>query len=263
MKIHLNLIESRLRMLIEEWVVPFNRGDFQNRLAHQLVDAMQDHIYTGDDGQAFVPAQYIIRISPILVDELQGSDVLTHLPDALEQAAQENGLLFSSTPVIRLEADHSYGLEDIYVRALPELISPGNTASLSLKNLPGNRLSTGELQVSAYLIVNGSRIFPLKHSVINLGRRPDNHLVLDDPRVSRVHAQLRYNRGQFILFDLNSTGGTTVNGQRIHQQTLKPGDVISLAGAALIYGEEPKADEGSSDTTRLPNSFTPPPEIIG
>jgi pSer/pThr/pTyr-binding forkhead associated (FHA) protein len=40
------------------------------------------------------------------------------------------------------------------------------------------------------------------------------------------------------LFDLNSTGGTFVNGQRTSQTVLYPGDVISLAGVALIFGQD-------------------------
>jgi pSer/pThr/pTyr-binding forkhead associated (FHA) protein len=51
-------------------------------------------------------------------------------------------------------------------------------------------------------------------------------IVIDDPRVSRNHAQLR-DTGRFVLFDLNSTGGPQ-NGQRTSQTVLYPGDVISL-----------------------------------
>jgi pSer/pThr/pTyr-binding forkhead associated (FHA) protein len=41
-----------------------------------------------------------------------------------------------------------------------------------------------------------------------------------------------------MIFDLNSTGGTFVNGKRVTQSMLYPGDVISLAGVPLIYGQE-------------------------
>ncbi|MBK6645463.1 MAG: FHA domain-containing protein [Anaerolineales bacterium] len=45
-------------------------------------------------------------------------------------------------------------------------------------------------------------------------------------------------KGRFVVFDLNSTGGTFVNGQRTSQSVLYPGDVISLAGVALIFGQD-------------------------
>jgi pSer/pThr/pTyr-binding forkhead associated (FHA) protein len=74
--------------------------------------------------------------------------------------------------------------------------------------------------------------------VINIGRRPDNQLVINDSRVSRIHAQLRAINGLYIIFDLDTTGGTFVNGQKINQCTLYPGDVISLAGVPLIFGQD-------------------------
>ena len=41
------------------------------------------------------------------------------------------------------------------------------------------------------LIVGGNQLVPLNRSVTNIGRRLDNHVIIDDPRVSRAHAQLR------------------------------------------------------------------------
>jgi pSer/pThr/pTyr-binding forkhead associated (FHA) protein len=91
---------------------------------------------------------------------------------------------------------------------------------------------------NAFLIIEGVKVYALAESVVNIGRRLENQLVIDDPRVSRNHAQLRAIKGRFVLFDLNSTGGTFVNGQRTSQTVLYPGDVISLAGVALIFGQD-------------------------
>ena len=73
---------------------------------------------------------------------------------------------------------------------------------------------------------------------MNIGRRQDNDVVIEDARVSRSHAQLRKVHDGYVIFDLNSSGGTFVNGLRITQQTLKAGDVISMAGVGVIYGED-------------------------
>jgi pSer/pThr/pTyr-binding forkhead associated (FHA) protein len=62
--------------------------------------------------------------------------------------------------------------------------------------------------------------------------------VIDDARISRTHAQLRVSRGQYVIFDLDSSGGTWVNGKQVRQQVLRPGDVVSLAGVPLVYGQE-------------------------
>lgn len=87
----------------------------------------------------------------------------------------------------------------------------------------------------AYLIVEGRNLFPLRHSMITIGRRYENTLVLNDPRVSRVHAQLRALNGRFVVFDLNSRGGTFVNGKKVEHSLVYDGDVISLAGVELIF----------------------------
>jgi pSer/pThr/pTyr-binding forkhead associated (FHA) protein len=54
-----------------------------------------------------------------------------------------------------------------------------------------------------------------------------------------------------MLFDLNSSGGTFVNGQRIDQSILYPGDVVSLAGVTLIFGQDlpagNNADRGGTE----------------
>ncbi len=58
----------------------------------------------------------------------------------------------------------------------------------------------------------------LDRPVLTLGRDPSCDLVLDHPTVSRLHAQIRKMDGNFVLFDLKSTNGTFVNGQRVEVQ---------------------------------------------
>ncbi len=79
--------------------------------------------------------------------------------------------------------------------------------------------------------------FPLLGTVVTLGRHEDNHIVIDDPRVSRHHAQLTWDRQTFALEDLDSGNGTWVNGQRIAgRRYLKPGDEIGLSPeVVLVY----------------------------
>ena len=86
--------------------------------------------------------------------------------------------------------------------------------------------------------MEGVRVFPLVKAIINIGRRLENHLIIEDLRVSRSHAQLRAIHGQFVLFDLSSTRGTFVNGQRITQAILYPNDTISLGGVVLTFKQE-------------------------
>jgi hypothetical protein len=71
---------------------------------------------------------------------------------------------------------------------------------------------------------------------ITIGRGLDNNVVFhDDQRVSRHHARIVFKYGQFLLYDLNSTNGTSVNEQPVTQIVLSPGDRISLGGLELIF----------------------------
>jgi FHA domain len=108
---------------------------------------------------------------------------------------------------------------------------------------------------SAFLILQGTRIIPLNQPVITIGRRLDNHVILEDPRVSRTHAQIKLINDRFVIFDTNSTGGTYVNGKRTDQSVLYPGDVISLAGVVFIYSQELPAKPGDVKIIELGSPF--------
>jgi hypothetical protein len=104
-----------------------------------------------------------------------------------------------------------------------------------------------------FLIVDGERHMELNEPVISVGRALDNDVILEDRRVSRHHAQLRRRYGRYILYDLGSSGGTTINGYPVQECVLEPGDVISLAGVEVIYGEDPteSTDLAEGDTSSL------------
>jgi len=105
---------------------------------------------------------------------------------------------------------------------------------------------------NAILIIEGVIVHSLKESVINIGRKLGNHITIDDPRISRQHAQLRAIQGHFVLFDLDSMGGTFVNGQRTTQIVLYPGDMISLAGVTMIFAQDdPTLRSGQVETSPL------------
>jgi pSer/pThr/pTyr-binding forkhead associated (FHA) protein len=90
-----------------------------------------------------------------------------------------------------------------------------------------------------YLILEGNRQFDLVKRVVRMGRARDGDVVIDDRRVSRNHCELRWEADtqRFLLVDLNSTGGTQVNGYPVLQCPLEAGDIMSLGGLEIIYGE--------------------------
>ena len=98
--------------------------------------------------------------------------------------------------------------------------------------------STATIPRDAFVIVDGVKVIPLTEPIVHIGRRLDNNLVLDDSRVSRYHAELRAINGRYVISELKTTGGTFVNGVKITESILYPGDVISLAGVTLVYGQK-------------------------
>jgi ABC transport system ATP-binding/permease protein len=76
---------------------------------------------------------------------------------------------------------------------------------------------------------------PLGAPVITIGRLPDNMVVLNHPQVSGRHASLEQVPGGYRIVDTNSTNHVYVNGQRIHNQLLNPGDEIRIGPFNLTY----------------------------
>lgn len=65
-----------------------------------------------------------------------------------------------------------------------------------------------------------------------LGRK-DTDIIVPDPMVSKTHAAIQVVNGKLLVIDLNSTNGTTVNGQQIRQHEIAVGDIIGIGGIHL------------------------------
>ena len=66
-----------------------------------------------------------------------------------------------------------------------------------------------------------------------LGRSSGCQLVFADDTVSRRHAELRFDDGRWMLRDLGSSNGTWVNGRRVLEAEVAPGDEVQLGDCAL------------------------------
>ena len=71
---------------------------------------------------------------------------------------------------------------------------------------------------------------------ITIGRTDENDIQYALNCVSRRHATLCWNKNRWVITDEHSLNGTFVNGQRIHQVPVFPGDVIYIAGLRIIMG---------------------------
>lgn len=69
---------------------------------------------------------------------------------------------------------------------------------------------------------------------LTIGRTTDNGLALDEKRVSKHHAQVRWHRGHVQLIDLRSTNGTQIGGRPVRTAVLNDGDTIVFGDAVAV-----------------------------
>jgi pSer/pThr/pTyr-binding forkhead associated (FHA) protein len=70
---------------------------------------------------------------------------------------------------------------------------------------------------------------------VGVGRDAHNHVVVDDPSLAAEHAQIIPIGNDHILEDLQTAGGTFVNGNRVDRHILQHGDVIELGSFYMRY----------------------------
>jgi pSer/pThr/pTyr-binding forkhead associated (FHA) protein len=96
-----------------------------------------------------------------------------------------------------------------------------------------------QLGPKARVLINPDREIDLSRTAAtSIGRDASNAVVLDDKQVSRHHARITYDRGDFWIEDLHSTNGTRVNGEPIGQQKLANYDRIELGDVILTFTVE-------------------------
>lgn len=235
----LDQLEAKLQSLVEDQLVKILPGlHIEDRIIQRLSAALKQNIVENSGEGATAPNVYTLIVSPDSSPMWKEQSTLDVLKNIITTAGKEAGLKFTGNPTISITTDENFTNEDISVVASHRLEPVGDTKGMPNKT-PTAELDAGDsIPENAFLIIEGVKVHSLTEPVVNIGRRLENHLVIDDPRVSRNHAQLRAVKGRFVLFDLNSTRGTFVNGQRTSQTVLYPGDVISLAGVALIFGQD-------------------------
>jgi len=76
------------------------------------------------------------------------------------------------------------------------------------------------------------------HRPFTVGRDPGNDIILRDPKVSRHHAEVVFERGFFVLHDLTSANGTYVNGKRVRVAPLTHGARLRMGNTYGRFSEE-------------------------
>jgi hypothetical protein len=251
MQEHPPLLRQRVQNFVEHFLAAMPGGQFARAdIAEQWVNEVMVSAKRSETGPVYAPDQYTLSLHPKDYEALTQKDHLsqTKLSASLRLALEGAQMSLAREPHITLATDPTLALGQVRVIAWHS----------SDPILEAKRVAQEDEEVTetppegAFFMIEGSRHFPLDRTLVNIGRRLDNHLVLENPHISRRHAQLRVRGGRFTLYDLNSTSGTRVNGKRVQEWVLKPGDVITLATVQLIYGEDP------SGPPPVTSPYTPP-----
>lgn len=77
--------------------------------------------------------------------------------------------------------------------------------------------------------------FKLDKPSTKIGKKEGNDFALTDKTVSRNHLEIEYTSDSFLLRDMNSTNGTYVNGTKVKEAYLAPGDIIKLGNTSIEF----------------------------
>ncbi|MBI1763481.1 MAG: FHA domain-containing protein [Acidobacteria bacterium] len=118
---------------------------------------------------------------------------------------------------------------------LIHLSSSAGTGALASKNTTPNLLPY-LLELKPHIVIKGLEIGvtqPFGEDRITIGRRSDNHLVLDYDNISRQHLCIERKDEQYIATDMGSSNGTYLNDQRIQSAPLSDGDCLRIGNYTL------------------------------
>lgn len=243
-------------------------------IARKLAREMEEH-KSSSLSRTYVPNEYLVYLSPRDRERLAEYEdaLIAELAGYLLEHARRERLAMLSRPLIEFHTDDRLRLGEFGIQTRvthpegeqeglaeeppggepveePESRGPPPAAAPSGQPPQGGRTMVygsaeriaEPLQESALarpqnaiLVVDGKRMVVSDHGA-TVGRSRQCEIVVEDPNVSRRHAELRPRGGSWVLTDLGSTNGSRVNGRPVEGPTVvKPGDEIELGTAVMRF----------------------------
>ncbi len=258
MKIDLLRIEATLKEFFENDLQIVAHKNPLQQITNEIIAALEKNLKESG-GKTFAPNIFRVSIrDKNLADESELKEWKKYVQEIIKEITRDNG--FQLAGPLHIQVFHSLKLTSEFEIAVSNSSIPsGKTVSL-FGEKPDEQKKPSLLH--AYLITADEQYYHISKSITNIGRREDNDLVIDNLRVSRVHAQIRQLNHKHVIFDLDSTAGTKVNGVKIHQHTLNHGDVIEIADVPMIYGTDldqsaPDVNQNKTQTKMLSTNDIP------
>jgi hypothetical protein len=179
----------------------------------------------------------LVRIETEMADQQSGADGGMHTQAlSAEQLAQLRAQLQPGQQLPGIDnsppAQRSGGYPSL--ANAPDLTRPAAVSN------PNNFIQAAPMP-QAWLTIRlpqaGQQIYRIEKPIINIGRQLSNDIIVEDKRVSRYHAQIKYQPdGQFAIFDLGSTNGITINSTpHMRQHVLRNGDRFTIGSYDFYF----------------------------
>jgi hypothetical protein len=247
-------IEQRLERVFEGVFGRAFRTNVQPvEVARKLAKEMDDHRSTSVRN-VYVPNEYTVYLSPGDRGQFEGyeNSLISELEEYVaEHAARENYALLTP-PRVLFETDEDLGVGEFGIATRmaqhgrqvdedgAESTAPGATMIYKPRTQPTEAASLEELGVEREVAVlewsGQRRVLDQQRTV--LGRSRDADVQIEDPNVSRRHAEVVQEGSAYWLVDLGSTNGTEVDGRRVQRMRLEPGSHFTIGETTVTFSTE-------------------------
>ncbi|HET7573137.1 MAG TPA: DUF3662 and FHA domain-containing protein [Gaiellaceae bacterium] len=252
----LRAIEQKLESIFEGVFGRAFRTNVQPvELARKLAKEMEEH-RSVSVSRVYVPNEYTVYLSPGDREQFEGyeNSLVAELEEYLGEHARRENYALLTPPRVLFETDDDLGLGEFGIAtrmAQPrhgrreegepaEQVEPGATMIYKPRTQPTEQVSLEELGVDrqvAVLAWEGRRErLDARRAV--LGRSRDADVQIEDPNVSRRHAEIVQEGSTWWVVDLGSTNGTEVNGRRVQRHQLEDGTRFTIGETTVTFTTE-------------------------
>jgi hypothetical protein len=252
----LRTIEQKLERLFEGVFGRAFRTNVQPvELARKLAKEMDDH-RSVSVSLVYVPNEYTVYLGSGDRAQFEGyeNSLISELEEYLAEHAQRESYALLSPPRVLFETDDDLGVGEFGIAARiaqqrrgraaagepVEELEAGATMIYRPRTEPTQSVSLEESGVGRSIAVlswNGQRRV-LDEGRAVLGRSRDADVQIEDPNVSRRHAEVVQEGSTYWVVDLGSTNGTEVNGRRVHRAQLEHGSTFTIGETTLTFTTE-------------------------
>ena len=207
------------------------KGDVQPvEIAARLQRELDAEAKLMSRNKRLVPNEFSVHLSQHDHDKLApyANTLNAELATQLRNHAREMGYVFNGPVKISFELDSQLPTGRFTVTS---------QAVAGITPRAGRASETAINRAPLVLEVNGTR-HPLQPPGLVIGRGSEADLRINDPGISRRHAQIRVNGAgpglQIDIVDLDSTNGIVVNGQRVRHAVLQEGSRIEIGSTRML-----------------------------